>query len=181
MSIGASVTHERALETRDLSYVPRAAKPFFIHVVHSPPGAMGHVAAPELTSTRRRGPELRDTWWRRSSPQQGGEVRGRGTHGGSGVHLCRELWSEATAYVAARRGTSCSLFTYSLYAGVSGLRGTGRGPRTHLTRGCEPACGANSSALHSIILNFLIGSRRRTPVDAGAGGPESPTINAKKY
>jgi hypothetical protein len=65
-------------------------------------GAAGHVAAPELTSARRRGSELRDTWQRQSSPQQGGEVWGRGTRGGSRAHLYREVWSEATAYVAAR-------------------------------------------------------------------------------
>jgi hypothetical protein len=64
-------------------------------------GSTGHVAAPDLTLSRRRGLELRDTWQRRSSPQQGDEVRRRGTHGGAGAHLCREVWSEATAYVAA--------------------------------------------------------------------------------
>jgi hypothetical protein len=56
MFAGASVMHERALETGEPSCVPRAAKPFIIHVVHSPPGAVGHVAAPELPSARRRGP-----------------------------------------------------------------------------------------------------------------------------
>jgi hypothetical protein len=38
------------------------------------PGAMGHMAAPELPSLRRQGPELRDIWQRRSSPKQEGEV-----------------------------------------------------------------------------------------------------------
>jgi hypothetical protein len=38
------------LETREPSCVPRVAKPFFIHVVHSPSGAVGHVAAPEFPS-----------------------------------------------------------------------------------------------------------------------------------
>jgi hypothetical protein len=66
------------------------------------PRAMGHVIASELTSSRRQGPELRDTWQRRISPQQGGEVLGRGTRGGAGAHLCREVWSEAIAYVAVR-------------------------------------------------------------------------------
>jgi hypothetical protein len=108
-SAGASVTHERALKTCEPSCVPRVARPFFIPVVHSPPGAVGHVAAPELTSSKRQGPELRDTWQHRRSPQQGGEVRGRGTRGGAGAHLYREVWSEATAYVAARGYTSCSL------------------------------------------------------------------------
>jgi hypothetical protein len=42
--------HERAVETREPSCVPRAAKCFFIPVVHIPPGAVGHVIAPELPS-----------------------------------------------------------------------------------------------------------------------------------
>jgi hypothetical protein len=45
-------------------------------------------------------------WQRKSSPQQGGKVRGRGTRGGARAHLYREVWSEATAYVAARGWTS---------------------------------------------------------------------------
>jgi hypothetical protein len=47
---GASVTHNRALNTCKPSCVRRAVRPFFIHVVHSPLGAMGYVAAPELSS-----------------------------------------------------------------------------------------------------------------------------------
>jgi hypothetical protein len=58
-----------------------------------------HVTAPELNSARRRGPEPRATWQHQSSPQQGGEIRGHGTRGGSETHLCREVWSEGTAYV----------------------------------------------------------------------------------
>jgi hypothetical protein len=50
MSVGASVTHERVLETRESSCVARAVKPFFIPVVHSPLGTVGHVTAPELLS-----------------------------------------------------------------------------------------------------------------------------------
>jgi hypothetical protein len=73
------------------------------------PGAMGHVAAPEPTSAGRRGPRSRDTWQHRSSPQQGGDVRSRGTRDGSGAHLCREVWSKATAYVTAYGCTSCYL------------------------------------------------------------------------
>jgi hypothetical protein len=48
--VGASITHERALETCEPSYVPGVARPFFILVVHSPLGAVGYVAAPELSS-----------------------------------------------------------------------------------------------------------------------------------
>jgi hypothetical protein len=69
---GASVTHDRALDTCEPSCVPRTARPFFIPVVHSPLGAVGYVAAPELSS---RGGEAGATWQRRSSPRQGGEVR----------------------------------------------------------------------------------------------------------
>jgi hypothetical protein len=67
---------------------------------------MGHVAAPKLTSSRRQGPELRDTWQRQSSPQQGGKVWGCGTRGGAGAHLCREVRSGATGRVAAPELTS---------------------------------------------------------------------------
>jgi hypothetical protein len=47
---GASVTRNRALNTCEPSYVPGAARTFFIPVVHSPLGAVGYVAAPELSS-----------------------------------------------------------------------------------------------------------------------------------
>jgi hypothetical protein len=76
---GASVTCDRALDTCEPSCVP-----FFISVVHKPLGAVGYVTAPELssrggevgatwqppecTSVGRRGPKLRNTWQRRSSP-----------------------------------------------------------------------------------------------------------------
>jgi hypothetical protein len=82
---GASVTCEHALKTCEPSCVPRAAKSFFILVVHSPlglwgtwqhrssllreiePGTMGYVAASEPTSAGRQGPKLRNTWQRRNS------------------------------------------------------------------------------------------------------------------
>jgi hypothetical protein len=38
---GASVTRERTLDTCEPSCVPRAARPFFIPVVHSPLGPWG--------------------------------------------------------------------------------------------------------------------------------------------
>jgi hypothetical protein len=40
---------------------------------------------------------------------QGGRARSHGTRGSAGVHLCREVWSEAIACVAARGCTPCSL------------------------------------------------------------------------
>jgi hypothetical protein len=88
---GASVTRDYALDICEPSCVPRVARHFFIPVVHNPLGAMGYVTAPELSS---QGGEAGATWQRRSPPQQGGEVRDRGTRGGFGAHLCREVWSE---------------------------------------------------------------------------------------
>jgi hypothetical protein len=103
---GALVTCNCTLDTCEHSCVSGAGRPFFIPVVHSLLGDVGYVAAPELSS---RGGEVGVTWQHRSPPRQGSEVRGRGTCGGSGAHLCREVWSEGTAYVAARECTSCSL------------------------------------------------------------------------
>jgi hypothetical protein len=65
---GASVIRGRASETCEPNCVPGAVRPFFIPVVHSPLGAVGYVAAPEPTSAGRRGPKLRNTRQRRSSP-----------------------------------------------------------------------------------------------------------------
>jgi hypothetical protein len=63
---GASVTRDRPLDTCEPSCVPGAARPFFIPVVHSPPGAMRYVAAPDPSS---RGGEDGATWQRRSPPR----------------------------------------------------------------------------------------------------------------
>jgi hypothetical protein len=63
---GASVTHDHALDTCEPNCVPRAARSFFIPVVDSPLGAMGYVAAPELSS---QGGKVRATRQRRSPPR----------------------------------------------------------------------------------------------------------------
>jgi hypothetical protein len=68
----ASVTCDHALDTCEPSCVPVAVRSFFIHVVHRPLGAVGYVAALELSS---RGGEAGATWQRQSPPRQGGEVR----------------------------------------------------------------------------------------------------------
>jgi hypothetical protein len=68
----ASVTHDRALDTCELSCVPRVARCFFIPVVHSPLGAVGYVAALELSS---QGGETGATWQRRSPSHQREEVQ----------------------------------------------------------------------------------------------------------
>jgi hypothetical protein len=73
---------------------------------------------------------------------------------------------------------------------VLGLQGADRGPQAHFGRGCEPIGGANFSTPYSVILIFLLGSRRRAHhqcenVDgrpsggARAEGPGVPTINVK--
>jgi hypothetical protein len=56
---------DRALDTCEPSCVPKAVRPFFIPVVHSPLGAVGYMAAPELSS---RGGEVGATWQHRSPP-----------------------------------------------------------------------------------------------------------------
>jgi hypothetical protein len=81
-SAGASVTHEHDLETCEPSWMPRAAKPFFIPGVHSPPGAVRHVAAPEL-------------------PSQKVKDLSRGTRGSTGAHISKEARSGAAGHVAA--------------------------------------------------------------------------------
>jgi hypothetical protein len=59
----ALVTRDRALDTCEPSYVFGAARPFFIHVVYSPLGAMGYVVALELFA---RGGKVGATWQRQS-------------------------------------------------------------------------------------------------------------------
>jgi hypothetical protein len=68
----ASVTCYRALDTCEPSCVPKAARPFFIPLVHSPLGAVGYVAAPKLSS---QGGDTEAMWHHQSPPRQRGEVR----------------------------------------------------------------------------------------------------------
>jgi hypothetical protein len=44
--VGASITHDRALDTCEPSCMPEADRSFFIPMVHSPLGAVGYMAAP---------------------------------------------------------------------------------------------------------------------------------------
>jgi hypothetical protein len=60
------VMRERALKTCEPNYVPRAAKSFFIPVVHGPLRTVGHVMTQEL-------------------PSQGGRVRIHEAHGIAGA------------------------------------------------------------------------------------------------
>jgi hypothetical protein len=67
--------------------VPRAAKLFFIPVVHSPLGAVEHVAVLELLS-------------------QEGRALSHGTRGSAGSHLSKEARSGAVGHVAVTEFTS---------------------------------------------------------------------------
>jgi hypothetical protein len=86
-SADAPVTHERALEIRESSYVPRAAKLFFIPVVHNPSGVVGYVAALEFSS-------------------QEGIAPSHGTRGSAGAHLSNEVRFRAEGHVVTPELTS---------------------------------------------------------------------------
>jgi hypothetical protein len=86
-SADASVTHKHALKICKPSCVPRTTKPFFIPMVHSSPGAVRHMAAPEL-------------------PSQEGKARSHGTCGSTRAHLIKEARSRVEGYVAAPELTS---------------------------------------------------------------------------
>jgi hypothetical protein len=79
---GASVTCDRTLEICEPSCVPRAARPIFIPVVHNPLGAMGYVAALELSSRE-------------------GRAQSHGTRGSARSHLDREARSGAEEHTVA--------------------------------------------------------------------------------
>jgi hypothetical protein len=78
----------------------RAVKSFFIPVIHRPPGAMRHVAAPELPSQGGRAramghvaaPEL---------PSQKGRAQSHVTRGSTRAHIVKEARSGAEGYVTA--------------------------------------------------------------------------------
>jgi hypothetical protein len=82
-----SVTHDRAFKICEPNCEPRKVRPFFIPVVHSPLGAMGYVAVPELFS-------------------RGDRARSHGTRGGVRAHLGMEARSKAKEYVAAPKLSS---------------------------------------------------------------------------
>jgi hypothetical protein len=71
--------------------------------------AAGHVAAPELPRAGQRELKPQDTWQPRSCPGLGSGSWSRMARGGPDAHLSREARSGATACVATRIYTSCSL------------------------------------------------------------------------
>jgi hypothetical protein len=64
LTIGALGTFTRALGTYVPSFTAKPARLFFMLEAHGPQGAVRHVAAPELTSGKRRGPEPQGMWQR---------------------------------------------------------------------------------------------------------------------
>jgi hypothetical protein len=72
-------------------------------------GAAGHVAAPELPRAGQWELEPQDTWRPWSCLGLGSGSRSRRTRGGAEAHLSREARPGATACVAARGYTPCSL------------------------------------------------------------------------
>jgi hypothetical protein len=75
----ASVTCDRASDTCKPSCIPGAARPFFVPVVHSLLGAVGYVAALELSSREARS----------------------GLRGSAGAHLGREVRSRDREHMVA--------------------------------------------------------------------------------
>jgi hypothetical protein len=105
---GVSVTHERALKICEASYVPRATKYFFIHVIHSPLGAVSYVAAPELSSrggrarihgTRGREARSRVEKHVPALELNSARSRGPGPRGSIGAHLDRKTRSRTEEHV----------------------------------------------------------------------------------
>jgi hypothetical protein len=132
---------------------------------------MEHVAALELASTGKRGSELRNTWRRQSSTQQGDETPG--PRGNTEAHLSKEVSSGAAGHVTAQEPTSagrCGLklqltwqrvdarhahcLDLELVCGGTRSSGCRQRPRAHLGRGCEPAGEANFSVPRSVVLSF---------------------------
>jgi hypothetical protein len=83
----ASVIRERTLETYEPSYVPGAARYFFIPITHSPLGVVGYVVAPELNS-------------------QGGRARSHETCGSTEAHLVMKARFRVKGYITASELTS---------------------------------------------------------------------------
>jgi hypothetical protein len=159
------------------------------------------VAASEPTSLGRRGPELRNTWQRRSPPQQGGEVRSYGPRGSTRAHLNKEVRSGAAGHVAAPKPTSAGrcgpklqltwqrvdarpapcLDLELVYGGTrsSGCRQRPPDPPRERPRTCRWGQFFNAPLGYLI---FLLGSRRHAHhkyENVNDGPLGAPTINVK--
>jgi hypothetical protein len=154
--------HKHALKTRESSCVRRAAKPFFIPVVHNPLGIVGHMAAPELPSqegrapshgthgnTRallsgRQSPKPWNTWQHRSSPLRKAEPRAMGhvvapkLPSQEGRARSRGTRGSTEAHISGRRGLEprdkWQYWSSPQHGGEVQGRGTHGGTEAHLYR-----------------------------------------------
>jgi hypothetical protein len=101
-------------------------------------GAVGRAVAPEPSHVGRRGPELRDMWWHRSSPKRECWVRYHETRGSAWLH------------------TLLPALAWSLYAGRTWSVGSDSGARAHLWHGREPVGGVSKFPAQP-LLNFCLG------------------------
>jgi hypothetical protein len=109
LTSGALETSACVLGTCMPSCIGGPARLFYMLEACGPQGAVGHVAALEPTSARRRGLEPWGVWQYRSPPQLGGEVQSHRTRGSDGAHLTQEARSGVVGHVAARGCTLCYL------------------------------------------------------------------------
>jgi hypothetical protein len=141
------------------------------------------VVAPEPTSTGWRGPELRNTWQRQSSPLGNAEPGAMGhgaapeptSSGRRGLEL-RNTWKHVDACPAP-------CLNLELVCGVPSLQGADRGPRAHLGRGCEPAGGTNFSAPTQLSLSFYsaVDNAPNINVKMSMAGPrEMPELKVRE-
>jgi hypothetical protein len=97
--------HEHAMEIREANCVPREAKNFFIPVVHSSLGVMGHVTASEFPSQEGRA-SSRGTRGSSRAPLSRRQNRSHGTRDSTEAYLVKEARSGAKGHVAALEHTS---------------------------------------------------------------------------
>jgi hypothetical protein len=83
-----------------------ASKPFFIPVVHSPSGAVGHVAAPELPSQEGKVPSYGTRGSAGAHLGTEREIRGCETRGSTRAYLAKEVRTGAEGHVVASELTS---------------------------------------------------------------------------
>jgi hypothetical protein len=128
---GTLVTHEHALETCEASCVPRAAKHFFVLVVHNPLGVMGYVVAPKLSSRGDRAWSHGTSDDPEAVPIREAGAGATGTHGAPGAALSREVGAGATG----TRGTPRATLSHEVGARAMGTRGA---PGVALTQESGP-------------------------------------------
>jgi hypothetical protein len=163
---GALEIRDRALDTCEPSCVSGATRPFFIPVVHSPLGAVGYVATPELSSPLREvrpGPRgsarahlsreaMSGAEEHVAAPElssRGGRAWSHGAHGSAGAYLGREARRRAEEHVKAPELSS--------QGGRAQSHGTCGSARAHLGRKVRPR------AKEHVAASEFNSARRRGP------------------